>query len=46
MVVYLFLFFFFENNFKTFLRDFPGGPAVKTLRFHCRERGFDPRLEN
>ena len=22
--------------------DFPGGPVVKTLRFHCRGRGFDP----
>ena len=24
--------------------DFPGGPVIKTLRFHCRGRGFDPRL--
>ena len=23
-------------------RDFPGGPVVKTLRFHCGGRGFDP----
>ena len=22
--------------------DFPGGPVVKTLCFHCRGRGFDP----
>ena len=22
--------------------DFPGGPVVKTLRFHCRGHGFDP----
>ena len=24
------------------LRDFPGGPVVKTLHFHCRGCGFDP----
>ena len=24
------------------LVDFPGGPVVKTLRFHCRGHGFDP----
>ena len=23
-------------------RDFPGGPVVKTPRFQCRGRGFDP----
>ena len=23
-------------------RDLPGGPVVKTLRFHCRGRRFDP----
>ena len=22
--------------------DFPGGPVVKTLHFHCRGLGFDP----
>ena len=22
--------------------NFPGGPGVRTRRFHCRERGFDP----
>ena len=22
--------------------DFPGGPVVRTLRFQCREHGFDP----
>ena len=22
--------------------DFPGGPVVKTLCFHCRRRRFDP----
>ena len=26
--------------------DFPGGPVVKTPRFHCRGHGFDPWLEN
>ena len=25
-------------------RDFPGGLAVKILRFHCKGCGFDPRL--
>ena len=24
--------------------DFPGGPVVRTLHFHCREPGFDPWL--
>ena len=24
------------------VRDFPGGPVVKALRFHCRGHGFDP----
>ena len=23
-------------------QDFPGGPVVKTLCFHCRGHGFDP----
>ena len=27
-------------------RDFPGGPVVKTLSFHCRRQGFNPWLEN
>lgn len=26
--------------------DFPGGPAVRTLPFHCGERGFHPWSEN
>ena len=26
--------------------DFPGGPVVKTPRFHCRECGFDPSSGN
>ena len=25
-----------------YLWDFPGGPVVKTPRFHCRGCGFDP----
>ena len=32
-------------QFKNILKiseDFPGGPVVKTLHFHCRGRGFDP----
>ena len=28
------------------LREFPGGPVVKTLCFHCRDHGFDPWLRN
>ena len=24
------------------LREFPGGPVVRTLCFHCRGHGFDP----
>ena len=24
------------------VRDFPGGPVVKALRFQCRVCGFDP----
>ena len=27
-------------------RDFPGGPVVKTLSFHCRGHGFNPCLGN
>lgn len=34
----------FELNARKLLRrafwDFPGGPAVRTLSFHCRGRGF------
>ena len=26
--------------------DFPGGPVVKTLHFHCRGHGFHPWLRN
>ena len=26
----------------TVIWDFPGGPVVKSLRFQCRGRGFDP----
>ena len=33
-------------NSKTFFRDFPGGPVVKTLHFHCRGHGFDAWLGN
>ena len=31
---------------KPQFRDFPGGPGVKTLPFHCRGCGFDPWLGN
>ena len=27
---------------KNVLRDFPGGPLVKTAHFHCREHKFYP----
>ena len=29
-------------NKNHFDRDFPGGPAVKTLHSQCRGPGFDP----
>ena len=29
-------------GFKPSSWDLPGGPAVKTLHFHCRGHGFDP----
>ena len=31
---------------ERFLRDFPGGPVVKTLSFHCRGHRFDHWLGN
>ena len=31
---------------KLALRDFPCGPVVKTLCFHCRGHRFDPWLGN
>ena len=27
-------------------REFPGGPVVRILGFHCWELGFDPWLGN
>ena len=27
------------SNFKTYYREFPGGPVVRTLCFHCRGHG-------
>ena len=27
---------------KNLLKEFPGGPVVKTPCFQCRGRGFDP----
>ena len=26
--------------------DFPGGPVIRTSRFHCRGRRFNPRSGN
>jgi len=34
------------SNRKQRWRDFPGGPLVKTLRFQCRDLGFDRWLGN
>ena len=31
-----------EEGNKSRSGDFPGGPVVKTPRFYCRGRGFDP----
>ena len=31
-----------DMKVKSVCRDFPGGPAVKTLCFQCRGYGFDP----
>ena len=31
-----------KTDYKRQCGDFPDGPVVKTLRFHCREFGFDP----
>ena len=31
---------------KIFPWDFPGGPVVKTLHFHCRGLGFNPQRGN
>ena len=27
---------------KTLTREYPGSPAVRTLRFHCQGYGFNP----
>ena len=31
---------------KSICREFPGGPAIKTQRFHYHGPGFDPWLGN
>ena len=36
----------FFARYKALNRDFPGGPVVKTLHFHCREHGLDSWLGN
>ena len=33
-----------ELQIKTTMREFLGGPAVRTPCFHCRGQGFDPWL--
>ena len=33
-------------QFKKQNREFPGGPVVKTLHFHCKGHRFDPWLGN
>ena len=43
--VHMFDLGFLVQNVKD-LRDFPGGPVVKTPGFHCRGHGFDPCLGN
>ena len=30
------------STVQTYRRDFPGGPVVRILGFHCREHEFDP----
>ena len=31
-----------REHLKKARGDFPGGPPVRTLHFHCRGHGFDP----
>lgn len=33
-----------DQNKNLLYWDFPGHPVIKTLHFHCRERGFHPWL--
>ena len=35
-----------KSAFKVCLREFPGGPVVRTPHFHCQGPGFDPWLGN
>ena len=37
--VFLLVWFFL---FKVYCQEFPLGPVVRTLRFHCRGHRFDP----
>ena len=41
-----FSFSLWKNNLRNHLRDFPGGPGVKTPLFQSRESGFHPWLGN
>lgn len=34
------------GKLESHIRDFPGGPLIKTPRFHCREPGFNPWSAN
>ena len=38
--------FKYLKDFKIFLGNFPGGPVVKTLCFHCRGHGVWPQSGN
>ena len=35
-----------QRYLRSYLGDFSGGPVVKTLCFHFRGHGFDPRSGN
>ena len=37
-----FMLFIFYYSLKIKLREFPGGPVVRTPHFHCQGPGFSP----
>ena len=41
-MIFFSLLVFTSSLKRSTLRDFPGGPVVKTLYFHYWEHGFDP----
>ena len=45
-LVFLFVCLFVCFNNWRFCEDFPDGPVVKTLSFHCRGHRFDPWFGN